>query len=209
MSTSNQDDHRTRAPYHHGALREALIEAAEALLEEGGPKAVSLREVARRVGVSHNAPYRHFADRETLLAEVAARGFRAMTRRLAEAEATAPPGRALHARPQAYLRFAQEKRGVYLLMFGSEIDKTAYQGLAEAASESFQQLLNGVLREGAPAPGLVEALNTWAYVHGLAHLVLDGQLKGFPVDLDSLVQAGSDVFRAGLSQKAHTGTPPR
>jgi len=92
-----------RSTYHHGALRPALIAAARTLLDEGGPKAVELRETARRVGVSPTATYRHFRDKDSLLAAVAAEGFRAIGTALDDAARECPP---LSAMGRAHVEFA-------------------------------------------------------------------------------------------------------
>jgi len=108
MSTSN------RSSYHHGALRPALIAAARALLDEGGPAAVGLREAARRVGVSPTATYRHFKDKDALLAALAVEGFREFGAALAASERAPEP---LSAMGAAYIDFALAKPGMFRLMF--------------------------------------------------------------------------------------------
>jgi AcrR family transcriptional regulator len=170
MSTSKQ------RPYHHGELAPALIAATKTLLDEGGVGAVSLREAARRVGVSPTATYRHFKDKEALLAATAADGFGEFGAMLARAarDASAP----LSAMGMAYVRFALKRRGLFRLMFGPELaDRSKYPELQRAAEEAFERLRAGV-GPGAPGgrdPRLV-AISAWALVHGLALLLLDGLL---------------------------------
>src|SRR6266550_1834276 len=153
-------------PYHHGELAPRLREAARAILEEEGLAALSLRSVARRAGVSHAAPYRHYASREALLADVASDGLAQLRAELAQA-AAAPGDRAervVHI-GGAYLRFASRHAGLLRLMFGSELPNRAdFPGLAEAT------LLIGEdigLALGDPAAGLA----AWAAMHGLALLI--------------------------------------
>lgn len=163
-------------PYHHGDLAQALIVVTRTLLEEGGPAAVSLREAARRVGVSPTATYRHFKDKDALLAATAADGFAEFGRRLADAAAESPDP--LAAMGLAYVRFALEQRGLFRLMFGPQLmRRSSYPALEQAASAAFARLRAGV--EGQAATGRdprQAAISAWALVHGLAHLFLDGLL---------------------------------
>ena len=159
MSTSEK-------PYHHGDLRAALLDAADALLDQGGDGAVSLREVARMAGVSATAAYRHFADKEALLAALALRGFEAFGAAMAAAVAAGdvPP----HvARGRAYLRFALARPGRFRLMFGPLLARAgAHPALLGASRAAFAALQ---AHAGDPAA----ALRSWGMVHGLAHLMLD------------------------------------
>src|SRR5216117_2127251 len=111
--------------YHHGNLRTALLRAAGERLEKQGITALSLREAARRAGVSHNAPYRHFADREALLAALAAEGFAMLAERL-----RGQPGREMG---EAYVRFALEQPQRFRLMFGGLLPIARYPELRSAA----------------------------------------------------------------------------
>ncbi|WP_172143386.1 MULTISPECIES: TetR/AcrR family transcriptional regulator [Pseudomonas] len=166
MSTCKQSQ-----PYHHGELKPALLAAAAQLLDEGGAALISLREVARRAGVSHNAPYRHFADRDSLLAALAEDGFRELGRRMdAETGGLAALG-------QCYVRFALEQPGRFGLMFGAGLDKTRYPQLQQAALALYRRLAQAV-HETAPArEAEVATLAAWSLVHGLAQLLLDRQLS--------------------------------
>lgn len=171
MSTSEAATERAR--YHHGDLRNALLRAAGALLRAGGIEAVSLREAARAAGVSHNAPYRHFPSREALLAALATDGFRTL-----QARVTAAGGTGLSALGRTYLAFAVEERALFLLMFGSGLDRAAFPEVAEAGRAALAVLDRAASgREtagGAVPPGTLRA---WALAHGLAHLVADGLLS--------------------------------
>ena len=148
----------TSVAYHHGDLKAALLQTAGEMLEKQGLASISLRELARRAGVSHNAPYRHFPDRERLLAALAAEGFELL-------------GDALEKRPrremgEAYVEFALEHPQRFRLMFGGLLqldnrDGRAYESLQKAFADLGEQA------EYAAAAA-------WALVHGLSHLLLDG-----------------------------------
>ncbi len=172
MSTS-----KTRSRYHHGNLREALVEAALDLLREGGAEALSLRAAARRAGVSAMAPYRHFADKEALLAAVAAHGFALFAARLAEADAAPDPADALAAQGAAYVRFACEDPARFRLMFGAA-RPAGYPDLYAAAGAAYAVLARRVasLVEESGRDDLT--LACWSLVHGLASLLVDGQVPG-------------------------------
>lgn len=167
-----------KAPYHHGDLRRSLLDAALEILHRDGIGAVSLREVARVAGVSHNAPYRHFPSRDALLAGVAAEGFGRLRARLEAA------GDDLAAMGEAYLAFAVAERPCFLLMFGSSLCKADFPDLASAALEALRALdrvASGRAVSGGDACEIrtigPATLRAWAIVHGFAHLVADGQLS--------------------------------
>ncbi|WP_407522317.1 TetR/AcrR family transcriptional regulator [Methylobacterium oryzisoli] len=172
MSTSGG----AKAAYHHGDLRRSLLAAARALLDRGGPDAVTLREAARAAGVSHNAPYRHFPSRDALLAAVATEGFLALRARLAAAREAAPPAGRLVAIGRAYLGFAAQERAAFRLMFGGALDLAAHAELREAAEAAFT-VLRDTVAEGADAASVEGAtVRAWGLVHGLATLVADRQI---------------------------------
>lgn len=174
MSTSDR-------PYHHGDLRAALIDAAETLLDAGGD--VSLREAARLAGVSPTAAYRHFADKDALLAALAVRGFQEFARALGEAAAR-DPGHELAARGRAYIRFALARPGRFRLMFGPLLARSAdHPELRETSRRTFAAIENAT-------GDTDEALRRWGMVHGLAHLLLDGATKTDDVDalIDRLIR---------------------
>ncbi len=162
--------------YHHGDLRSAILATARRRLAEAGPEALSLRDIARALEVSHNAPYRHFASREALLGTIAADGFRELTRRAVEAQATAEPQRRLRARGVAYVGFALEQPSVFRLMFSPQVRGSGHAELAEAALQSFAALREAVQAELQPERPEAATLAAWSLVHGLAHLLIDGQL---------------------------------
>ncbi|MCG3172451.1 MAG: hypothetical protein GMKNLPBB_00603 [Myxococcota bacterium] len=175
-----------KKPYHHGDLRAALIHAALELVQENGARGLTLREAARRAGVSHAAPYRHFDGKEALIAAVAEEGFRLMSRSMRDEMSIAgsDPAARFNASGVGYLRFAVEHPGHFRLMFSSDVpmdDK--YPSLAAAGADSFGVLVEcivncqqaGVMRAG----DVMEiALLCWSQVHGLATLYVEGQLPG-------------------------------
>jgi len=175
---------RTKKAYHHGNLREALLTAARQLIRDGGLDALTLRATARQAGVSHNAPYRHFNDKDALIAAVAESGFAALHSRLMTEMASdeVAPVLSLSGCGQAYLEFALEDADRYRLMFGPQLRKEEHPDLQGFALSAFQCLLIAVTRcveSGAIAaqePPMDIALFLWAQVHGLAMLAIDGQL---------------------------------
>lgn len=175
---------QSKPRYHHGDLRRALIDASLALISEEGFGALTLREVARRAGVTHAAPYRHFEDKEALLAAVAEEGFRAMATQMRERmDKESAPLERLGACGVAYVLFAVQHPAHFRVMFGPHFSHPAdHDGLAQEEGNAFGLLVQsivhgqqaGVLREGEPMP---LALVAWSQVHGLASLLVDQQLK--------------------------------
>ena len=163
---------KTGAPYHHGALKEALLVAAEAMLESGGAASVSLRAVARAAGVSHAAPAHHFGDLDGLLAELAAVGFERFAAHLAAGRDDPGASTKLRGIGLAYVDFAQRWPGMFMLMFRGARPAGELPRLEAAQAAAFAVLSGqtGVER------GLVDAVAAWAIVHGLAMLLLDGRL---------------------------------
>jgi AcrR family transcriptional regulator len=185
---SKQTKSSESAPYHHGDLRRSLIDAALALVTEGQDWTFSLREVARRAGVSHNAPYNHFADKRDLLAAVAATGFAQLGERIVAAISGIENAQAALVKSAlAYLTFGVENPAHYRLMFSSAL-VTAQEGRPEsvaAAGAGVRAILAGIIRRGA-AMGTFDAalcrdeelrvsvLTAWSAVHGLTMLTIDG-----------------------------------
>ncbi|NHC13714.1 TetR/AcrR family transcriptional regulator [Motilibacter deserti] len=208
--TADVDGVNTRAkrPYHHGRLREALLEGALELARDGGPGAVGVREVARRAGVSPTAAYRHFADRDGLLGAVrdAAMGRLADRMRVEIAGADRSPAGAFRATGAAYVRFALEEPGLFRAAFapcpappqgGPEDNPYALLGAA----------LDALVQAGELSPDARLGAEdvAWACVHGVAQLVLEGQLGpegGEAIReraVDSLLDRVLDVVRDGLA----------
>jgi AcrR family transcriptional regulator len=162
-----------RTTYHHGNLGPALIAAARDLLDLSGPGAVSLREAARRVGVSATATYRHFTDKDHLLAAVAAEGYREFAERLRAADDNADGFSGLGI---AYIEFALAHPGLFRLMFGPLLrERERYPDLGAAADGAFAALLEGAQRFVGGRSEDIEsvAYAAWSFAHGLARLVLD------------------------------------
>jgi AcrR family transcriptional regulator len=165
-----------RGRYHHGDLPDALIETAIALIGERGPAAFSMAEASRRLGVAPSAPYRHFTDRDALLAAVAARAAGLLGELLSRQAASGPPERRLAAAAETYVRFADNQRALFQALAGAGVDKDRYPEIARAAqpiSAAFlfpaAELTGG---DQAAAARLVSAIVATA--HGHAMLMLDG-----------------------------------
>jgi AcrR family transcriptional regulator len=153
--------------YHHGDLRAAVLGAAGNLIEKEGLAGLSVREAARRAGVSHNAPYRHFPDRDALLAALAAEGFTELKKSLENRS-----GRELG---ESYVRFALARPQRFRLMFGGLLALERYPELRAAAQATHERLTAAFAGLGADAKFAAAA--AWSLVHGLAHLILDGHFE--------------------------------
>lgn len=161
-------------------LRADLLRTSRALLDEGGPNALSMREVARRAGCTHQAPYHHFEDRETILAALVAEGFDDLARRLHAANEqamTAGPRAALIASGLAYVAFALSQPGVFRIMFRPDMCNPArFPLVQEAGARARAELdrLHAILPGAATSPARTSIL--WAHAHGMACLLVDGPL---------------------------------
>jgi len=173
-------------PYHHGALRDALLEAAERVLERDGLSGLTLRAVAREAGVSHAAPAHHFGDLTGLVSELAAIGFRQFNTAMAAAgAAAATPLEKAMARAKAYVAYAQAHPGMYGLMFRTERLDMTRPSLCEAANASFEGLAGAIgANRQEPISGAALPLEqaaaiarAWSLVHGFTTLLLDGRLS--------------------------------
>ena len=175
-------DEQKRDTYHHGDLKRALTEAALELVKEKGPKGFTLREVARRAGVSAAAPYRHFADKSQLLAAVATQGFVQLHETLsaAAADATDLTARVLDM-GRAYVHWAVTHPDYYQVMFGSELDKTESPEVLEAGLTTFADLLDTIVEcqraklmpDGDPRS---IAGPVWSLLHGVSTLTIGSDL---------------------------------
>jgi AcrR family transcriptional regulator len=165
-----------RGRYHHGGLRDALVETAIGLLGERGTAAFSMAEASRRLGVAPSAPYRHFAGRDALLAAVAVRAAELLAERLARQAASGPPERRLAAAAAAYVRFADEHRPLFQALAGSGLDKGRHPEIGRAAGPVAAAFLAPAADlaggDEAAAARLVAAVVATA--HGHAALMLDG-----------------------------------
>lgn len=178
---------RPGARYHHGALREALLEAAAEVLLEQGVERFTLRECARRAGVSHAAPAHHFGDVRGLLSAFATLGFERMTAlmRARRAAAGPDPGAQLRAVGEAYLEFALAQRAHFQLMFRNDRLEQEDPKLQAAAAAAFEQL-RATLTDYLRARGCDDVVDldarlllAWSVVHGFATLLLEDQLRAF------------------------------
>jgi AcrR family transcriptional regulator len=198
-------------PYHHGDLRRTLIDAALTLITEEQDWTFSLREVARRAGVSHNAPYNHFSDKQDLLIAIASAGFEKLRERMAASVAgVAAADKALLACGRAYLESALENPALYRLMFGPAL-ATPKGGRPQAAREAgnnaravlvdiiVRGARSGVFAVTADDPVDLEkaVFFAWSVVHGLAMALLDGFLQ-VELTVDDLIKEFERVVLKGL-----------
>jgi AcrR family transcriptional regulator len=206
MSTWNRsgriDGIAVARPYHHGNLRAALIEAGVELAREGGPDAVVLREACRRVGVSHNAAYRHFPDRDALLKAVAADAMSALARLIEQrVEAVRAPNErarsraALEATGRAYVEFALSEPGLFRTAFSvpeHEEPLATGEGVGDSGLGPFGLLgrgLDDLLAAGVLSPERRPGAEytAWSGVHGVSMLLLDGPLRALAADVREAV----------------------
>jgi AcrR family transcriptional regulator len=207
-------------PYHHGDLRRAIVTSALELLRETRSLEFSLRELARRAGVSHNAPYKHFADKRELLAAVSGAGFEMLTKLMAsEMARLSDPREQLFAMLRAYIDQGVGNPALYTLMFGGYLGSPDHSrpAIELAEAEKAKGLLAGVISAGALGRAIPHTprneqkiagaiLACWSLVHGLTLLLVDGLVgpnKKAGALGDSLVQGMLD----GLSTKLPTLPP--
>ena len=208
MSWSGHGGGRGRRGYHHGNLREALVTAALDLIARKGPAGFTFAEAARAAGVSAAAPYRHFRDRDALMADVARRGFELFEQRLAAAWDDGRPNAlaALDAMGRAYLAFARDEPAYFSAMFESGLPFEAHPQVREVGDRAL-----GVLRKACevvvatvPAdkrpPAMMMALHIWSLSHGIASLFARGDAarRPLPMSPEELLEAGVLVYLEGL-----------
>ena len=196
MAKSDPDLFR-RQTYHHGNLREALVGAARDLIAERGPAGFTLVEAARRAGVSAAAPYRHFKDRDALVADVCRRGFEELGRRLSDAWARSElETDAFNRMGRTYLAFAHEEPGYYSAMFAPGPMRSPSPP-SQAARDAFAALRGAIahLVGGERDPGRLNLLayEVWALTHGIAMLAAAGFF-----DAGVNVPAPDEVLKAGV-----------
>jgi AcrR family transcriptional regulator len=207
MRWDNPDGAKRRG-YHHGNLRQALVEAALRLIHEKGPTGFTFAEAARAAGVSPAAPYRHYRDLNALMADVARRGFEEFTAslKLAWAEGRGGPKSGLHRLGTAYLAYARTQPANYAAMFEAGLCAADYPDLATASDAAF-----GVLREACEAviatlpagkrpPALMMAFHLWSLCHGMASLFArgDGARRPLPMSPEELLEAALLIYLDGL-----------
>ena len=189
--------------YHHGDLRRALIDASLELIQEKGAQGLTLREAARRVGVSHAAPYRHFADKEALLAAVAEEGFRGLHDAMVVArdkrESLVEKYRATGV---AYVEFAVAKPNHFGVMFGPQLNTEDHPALEEAGKAAFDVLfeLNQQLHEAGRIvhDPMHAAFCAWSIVHGLSVLLINNRLPHEGSSPSALAELVTSALRDGL-----------
>lgn len=216
MAADDQAGGRER--YHHGNLREALIQAALAMIAERGLAGFAIAELARVVGVSPAAPYRHFRDRNAVIAEVARRGFESLAAELATATAgvRADPLGALERAAQAHIAFAGREPAVYAAMFDAGFPSSEHPDLVMARSAAFAVLRRvadtACSMSQAPRrpPPLMVALHVWSLTHGIATLFVshDGNNRlPIPMSPEALLEAGLLIYLQSLDLPAGAAGP--
>lgn len=188
-----------RQGYHHGDLKNALLAAASGLLAQRGAESVSLREISQAAGVSHAAAYRHYADKQALLADLAEAGFRDLAgiHRRVTAASRGGPLEQLKACGRAYVEFGVRQPHLLQLMFGGVIaDWEAHAGLVEASGQ-LAETLAGIVANGQ-ASGDIRAgdladltLSAWSLVHGLALLIVGRRIPGMRMDASFVKRAAA------------------
>ena len=183
-----------RQTYHHGDLKNALIKAGVEILAKEGIDGLTLRKVAQLAGVSHNAPYSHFADKQSLIAAISTEGFKQLYQELDKAILTHPndPKRQLQEGAWAYVQFALNNTDTFKIMFSSVLEKEKeYPAFVEVSQMTFNQVVNivracqeaGILN-GTP-PELL-AVSVWGQIHGIISLILEEQIPHTVLDRFSI-----------------------
>ena len=195
--------------YHHGNLREAMIQAALDMIAASGPNGFTLAEVARAVGVSGAAPYRHFRDRNALVAEIAKQGFEKFAEELyaAWSDGRPTPVAAIEACARAYLGFARREPAFYAAMFEPGFPLDDDPALLTASERAFGVLrlaadaaTSGMKQQGRP-PALMVALHVWSLCHGVASLFIEGPSgarRKLPMTPEDLLEAGLLIYLQAL-----------
>ncbi len=202
-----ETDPSPRKSYHHGNLRQALVDATLTLIEEKGPLGFTLAEAARAAGVSPAAPYRHFKNREDLIAEVARQGFTLFGDRLERAfdDGRPSPLAAFTAAGQAYLDFARTNPGYYVAMFESGVAIAGNLELSLTADRAMSVLvraaerLSAHLPPEARPPATMVAHHIWALSHGVVELFSRGQPGDrAPYSAEEMLESGTGIYLRGL-----------
>jgi AcrR family transcriptional regulator len=190
-------------PYHHGDLRRVLLAAAEAELAERGVEGFSLRQVARRAGVSHAAPAHHFGDAQGLLTALAAEGYRQLlaAQALREGAAAADPASQLVAAGLGYVDFAMQRPALFRLIWGSLRPDFGDPDLGQAARAAYQHLVDQVAAAGGRS--VADESAAWAITHGLADLLSAGRMRS----VGAFDAANRDAVIAQMIRRVLPQTP--
>ena len=209
--------HRGPRGYHHGNLKEALVRAALELIAEKGPAGFTFAEAARWAGVSAAAPYRHFRDRDDLVADVALRGYQQFAEALSHAWADGRPDVhvAFDRLGKAYLNFARTEPAYYSAMFEGGIPLEANPALREAGERAFGVLRNAVeqliatMPAAARPPAMMMALHIWTMAHGIASLFGRGDngRRSLPMSPEELLEAAVLIYLRGLGNQETVNKP--
>jgi AcrR family transcriptional regulator len=208
MKWSKQGGRSGERSYHHGNLKEALVRAALELIAEKGPFGFTFADAARWAGVSPAAPYRHYRDRDELMADVAKRGFDLFEKSLAAAwdDGRPDPLTAFERVGKAYLAFARTEPAYYSAMFEAGVPPAADPELREAGERAFAivrsaaEKIIALAPSGKKPPALMVALHVWALSHGIASLFArgDNARRALPMSPEELLEAGVLVYLEGL-----------
>jgi AcrR family transcriptional regulator len=180
--------------YHHGDLKNALIKAGVEILSKEGIEGLSLRKVAQRAGVSHNAPYSHFPDKQSLIAAISTEGFKGLYAELDAAVTSNPndPKKQLQDGVLAYAQFAMDHTDTFKIMFSGILEKEKeYPAFVEISQKTFQRVVDivqacqnaGILHSKQPE---LVAIAVWGQVHGIVSLALEGQISHTVLDQHSV-----------------------
>lgn len=210
--TWHKDGSGTRRGYHHGNLREALIAAALDLISKKGPAGFTFADAARAAGVSPAAPYRHFRDRDALMADIARRGFEAFAEALSRAwdEGRPKPRAAFERVGRAYLDFAAKEPAQFSAMFEAGVPLGDYPEVREAGDRAFAvlrqacEVLAATMPKDKRPPSLMMALHIWSLSHGIATLFARGDAarRTIPMSPDDLLEAAVLIYLDGLGVPA-------
>jgi AcrR family transcriptional regulator len=193
--------------YHHGDLKNALIQAGVEILSEEGVSGLTLRKVAKRAGVSHSAPYAHFRDRQSLIAAISTEGFRQLYDELdtvVSAHADDPKEQLVEA-AWAYVQFAMNNTDTFKIMFSGVLEKEKdYPSFVDISGKTFERVLDivricqnaGILRLG---PSELVAVSVWGQVHGIISLALEGQITHRVLDRFTL----REILLFAISQMSY------
>ena len=191
--------------YHHGNLREAVLETAHKLIEAEGVKAITLRRIAKEVGVSQNAPYSHFKDKAALLDALAEDGFHGLRDSMkAISQSATTPSEHLQAIGKGYVKYALSHPELFHLMFNLQQTETPTStAFQEASSQSFQIVLDAVANvqkneKPNDESSLIATISAWAIVHGLSVLLLSNNPKFETLNSEEIIDQSTAIFTAGL-----------